>query len=106
MSDLRDQASELGIKIDGRWTDARIQQEIDAVLSAPAKDDDKLVSVILDRNYRPVGKFFIEDADGTVRDPDIYEVEKVVAGSVIQISIPEARDIIKKGIAKRNDPLG
>ena len=104
MSDLKIQASELGIKLDGRWSDEKIQAEIDKVLAAP-KEDDKRVSVILVRNYRPVGSFRIEQ-DGELRDPDEYEVEKVFAGAIIEVSVSEARDIISKKIAARNDPLG
>lgn len=39
MSDLKKQAEELGIKVDGRWNDERIQQEIDAKLAEPAKNE-------------------------------------------------------------------
>lgn len=39
MSDLKKQAEELGIKVDGRWSDERIQQEIDAKLAEPAEKD-------------------------------------------------------------------
>ena len=104
MSDLKIQASELGIKIDGRWSDEKLQAEIDKVLAAP-KEDDKRVSVILLRNYRPVGPFLVDD-NGDVREPTVYEVEKVQAGSIIEVSVAEARDIIVKKIAARNDPLG
>lgn len=37
MSDLKAQAEELGIKVDGRWSDERIQQEIDNALAEPKK---------------------------------------------------------------------
>lgn len=37
MSDLVQQAEELGIKVDGRWSDERLQQEIDKKLAEPAK---------------------------------------------------------------------
>ncbi len=36
--DLREQAEELGIKVDGRWSDTRLQEEIDAALSGPAEE--------------------------------------------------------------------
>lgn len=38
MSDLKTQAEELGIKVDGRWSDERIQQEIDAKLAENPAD--------------------------------------------------------------------
>ena len=37
MSDLKKQAEELGIKVDGRWNDERLQEEIDKALSAEPK---------------------------------------------------------------------
>ena len=39
MSDLKQQADELGIKVDGRWSDERLQQEIDKALEAPARPE-------------------------------------------------------------------
>ena len=36
MSDLKAEAEELGIKVDGRWSDDRLQQEIDKVLAGEA----------------------------------------------------------------------
>lgn len=36
MSDLKKQAEELGIDVDGRWSDERLQKEIDKALAAPA----------------------------------------------------------------------
>ncbi|BEV44771.1 hypothetical protein [Afipia carboxidovorans] len=39
MSDLKTQAEELGIKVDGRWSDERIQQEIAAVKPAAATSE-------------------------------------------------------------------
>jgi hypothetical protein len=38
MSDMKKQAEELGIKVDGRWSEERLQSEIDKALAAPAKD--------------------------------------------------------------------
>ncbi len=38
MTDLKAQAAELGIKVDGRWSDERIQAEISKALDAPRVD--------------------------------------------------------------------
>lgn len=36
MDELKKQAEELGIEVDGRWSEKRIQSEIDKALAAPA----------------------------------------------------------------------
>lgn len=41
MSDLKKKAEALGIKIDGRWNDERIQEEIDSVTAANATAEQK-----------------------------------------------------------------
>lgn len=35
MNELKTQAEELGIKVDGRWSEERLHQEIDKALGAP-----------------------------------------------------------------------
>lgn len=112
MDDLLQQAEELGIKVDKRWSEKRLQQEIDAALEAPAKEAevaDKTFPVKLNKNYRPVGPFKIErTTEGVTElvDPDEVEILKVPAGTVIHVSVEEARDIIAKKVADRNDPIG
>lgn len=39
MDDLKKQAEELGIKVDGRWSEAKLREEIDKALSTPAKPE-------------------------------------------------------------------
>ncbi|OAI29450.1 hypothetical protein A1351_23345 [Methylosinus sp. R-45379] len=39
LADLQAQATELGIKIDGGWGEARLRAEIEAALSAPKEGD-------------------------------------------------------------------
>jgi len=113
MEDLFKQAEELGIKIDRRWSEKRLQQEIDEALGAPASAKDievqekveKTFPVRLKKNYRPVGDFTIVDEDGA-RAPTDLELAKVPAGTVINVSMDEARAIIEKKVAERNDPIG
>lgn len=112
MDDLLKQAEELGIKVDKRWSEKRLQQEIDTALGAPAQEAevaDKPFPVKLTKNYRPVGPFKIErTTEGVTElvDPDEVEILKVPAGTVIHVSVDEARDIIAKKVADRNDPIG
>lgn len=112
MDDLIKQAEELGLTIDKRWGQQRLQQEIDAALSAPAKEanvTEKLFPVKLSKNYRPIGEFLIEEeVDGNVstRQPIEDEPLKVMAGTVIHLPIDEARNVMEKKIGERNDPIG
>jgi hypothetical protein len=64
----------------------------------------KTFPVKLDKNYRPMGDFMIEEA-GELRDPDDIERAKVPAGTTIHLPVDEARNIISKKIAQRNDPI-
>lgn len=112
MDDLKKQADELGIAIDGRWSERRIQEEIDKVLaSGPEKEkedpvaEEKLFPVKLIRNYRPISeKFEVIDSEGA-RAPTDEELAKVPSGTVIALPIPEAQSVINKKIAERNDPI-
>jgi hypothetical protein len=113
MDDLLQQADELGIKVDKRWSEKRLQQEIDTALGAPAQEAEEVAEksfpVKLNKNYRPVGPFKIErTTEGVTElvDPDEVEILKVPAGTVIHVSVEEARDIIAKKVADRNDPIG
>lgn len=104
MTDLEKQAQELGIKVDGRWSDERLQEEIDKALSAPKAE--KLFPVKLVRNYRPVAaEFFILDEEGDYREPTDEERQKVTAGNSIKLPVKEAQSVIDKKIAERNDPI-
>lgn len=67
-------------------------------------DEVKLFPVKLMKNYRPVGDFKVLDADG-LRAPTADELAKVPAGSVIHLPIDEARGIVAKKIADRNDAI-
>lgn len=115
MDDLKKQAEELEIAIDGRWSNKRIQEEIDKVLAADTKPaekkeievtSEKMFPVKLLRNYRPVSdKFQIVEGEGP-REPTAEELAKVLATTTILLPVAEAQDIINKKIAERNDPIG
>ncbi|MEK1929620.1 MAG: hypothetical protein AAAC47_07490 [Pararhizobium sp.] len=114
MNDLEKQAAELGIKVDKRWSEKRLQEEIDGALDAPSKPEQpkeeavmetvKLFPVKLIKNYRPAGEFKIIDADGQ-RDPTDEETFKVSAGTAIALPVKEAQVAVEKKIAERNDPI-
>lgn len=108
MNDLEKQAKELGIKVDGRWSPERLQEEIDKALAAPAvKDEQKLFPVKLVKNYRPISPdFLVLDEEGDYREPTDEERFKVNAGGSIKLPVKEAQSVIDKEIAKRNDPIG
>jgi len=106
MDDLIKQAEELGIKIDGRWSESRLQQEIDNVLAGvKTEPDQKLFPVKLLKNYRPIGAFKVQEKD-EIRDPGAEEVMKAPAGLIIHLPVEEARAVIGKKIAVRDDPIG
>ncbi|WP_104662847.1 hypothetical protein [Ensifer adhaerens] len=68
------------------------------------KTEDKTFPVKLLKNYRPLGDFLIE-GDDELREPTGDERAKVKAGAVIHLPIDEARDIVSKKIADRNDAI-
>lgn len=106
MDDLKALAEELGIKIDGRWSDERIQQEIDKALGAPAKPE-------------PFGGKGDHDGDGKAggsvkaekmvpvrvkRDYWIGEpgnAQRIRKGTVVEVPIEAALDGLESGILER-----
>lgn len=108
MDDLKKQAEELGLEIDGRWSARRIQEEIDKALGAEQKETkvEKMFPVKLLRNYRPVSETFAIVEEAGERAPTDIEQAKVTAGTTILLPIAEAQAVINKRIAERNDPIG
>ena len=80
---LTEQAEALGIKVDGRWSDERLQSEIDKA-SAPVT---KGVPVRL------------------LYDCWFKEDERTKAGTFMEVSVDDAKRLIKSGKAERADPL-
>lgn len=68
--------------------------------SAAPKATRRLFPVKLLRNYHPVNDFTIAG-----KEPTETQRVKVYAGWEIEMDVEEARDIIAKGIADRNDPI-
>lgn len=82
---LEEQAEALGIKVDGRWSEARIQQEIDAAKPKPAERANVPIRLRYDCWFK---------AD-----------ERTAAGTVLNVSIDDAKRLIANGKAERADPL-
>lgn len=104
MSDLAKQAEELGITVDGRWTDGRLQQEIDKALAAPpevvgttpgpsptsitkaekptAKKGEKQIDIKLKVDYWPA------------------EDQRQEAGSVVRVPMAKAKELVAQGKAE------
>lgn len=92
MNDLEKQAEELGIKVDGRWSEERLQQEIDKVLAAPKTPV---------KAEKPAPKTPVKLLYDTWLEEDI----RTAAGTVIDVTVAEAKKLIASGKAERADPL-
>lgn len=89
---LRSQAESLGVTVDGRWSDARLQQEIDNALAAPADAPAPNPA----QSGVPVKLLYDTWLEADVRTP---------AGQVVHVDIATARRIIGEGKAERADPM-
>jgi hypothetical protein len=84
--DLKKQAEELGIKVDGRWSDERLQQEIDNSLATPtqaAHRAEQVVAVMIKRDTW--------DGDGN----------RHRKGTIVEMPVEEAMDAIEAGSVSR-----
>lgn len=63
--------------------------------------------VTLLRNYRPMGRYKVTDANGdNPIHPPPTVLDRESAGMFLLLPVEEARNVIKAGIAERNDPIG
>lgn len=101
MSDIKAKAEELGIKIDGRWSDERIQQEIDKSLaSSPQPFGGKGDH---DGDGKPGGDIRASKMVAVRIKRDIWDAEgeRHPAGTVIDMTAEEAMDAIEAGTVSR-----
>lgn len=100
-TDLKKQAAELGIKVDGRWKDDRIQAEIDAKLAEPPAADP------LDHDGN--GK-----KGGAVKTALVFldydtwidgERMRADASNAVSLPLDRAKELLAAGKARRADPL-
>jgi hypothetical protein len=85
MTDLEKQAEELGIKVDGRWSEERLQQEIDKALAAPKVKAETPIKLLYDA-------WFDDD-------------QRTKAGKIVKVTVAQAKAMIAAGKAERADPL-
>lgn len=71
-----------------------------------AKPKVKLFPVKLLRNYRPISdEAQIQDVNGVYRPLSEEEAQKVQAGAHISLPVEEAKSVVEKRIAERNDAI-
>lgn len=104
MDDLKAQAEELGIKVDGRWSEAKLREEIDKALSAPA-------------NPEPFGGKGDHDGDGKAGG-SVKQTERLIPvkierdfwdaegnrhrkGAIVEVSVEAALDGVETGALSR-----
>lgn len=85
-ADLEKQAAELGIKVDARWGDERLQKEIDANLAGETKGEETLPVKLL-------------------ADTWLEEDIRTPAGTVLELPLSVAKKLVKAGKASRADPF-
>lgn len=93
MDDMKKQAEELGIKIDGRWSEERLQQEIDKALNAPVevteqveKTQERMVTVRVMRDF-------------WAGEPG--NAQRVRKGSIVDVPVEAALDGVESGALSR-----
>lgn len=75
-------------------------------IQTPTKPKVKLFPVKLLKNYRPISPDAqIQDKDGKYRPLTGDEAAKVSAGEHVALPVEEARSVVEKKIAERNDPI-
>ncbi len=100
MSDLKKQAEELGMKVDGRWSDERIQQEIDKV-QAPTKDPLDHDGDGKKGGAKPKTALVYLDYDTWI------DGERIRANKDVAVTLPldRAKELLAVGKCRRADPL-
>lgn len=117
MDDLKKQAEELGITVDKRWSEARLQQEIDKALAAPAAGNAVVGAAggeqiipptspnVPDKPAEDIG---IDKKEKTTPVKILYDTwmeadVRTPAGSVVDLPISKAKELIEQGKAVRAD---
>lgn len=101
MSDLKTQAEGLGIKVDGRWSDERIQAEIDKALEAPAKDPLDHDGDGKKGGAKPATLSVFLDYDTWIDDVRI----RANPHKPVDLPRDRAKELLNIGKARRADPL-
>lgn len=103
---IEDQTAELVAARRGRPPKAAapiVQADVAEVVHKTAAElaPPRFFPVKMTRNYRPIKPFLVNG-----KEPTAEQSAKVPAGQEIEMDIEEAKDIIARGIASRNDPIG
>lgn len=115
MDDLKAQAEELGIKVDGRWSEAKLREEIDKALAAPADSDGGNHPGM--NNPQPFGGKGDHDGDGKAGG-SVKQTERLIPvkierdfwdaegnrhrkGAIVEVSVEAALDGVETGALSR-----
>lgn len=104
MDDLKAQAEELGIKIDGRWSEDRLREEIDKALSAPAKPEPFGGKGDHDGDGKAGGSVKAADRLIPVKiERDFWDAEgnRHRKGAIVEVSVEAALDGVETGALSR-----
>ncbi len=82
MDDLKKQAEELGIKVDGRWSEERLREEIDKALAGPADSDGGTHGSSMN-NPQPFGGKGDHDGDGKAGG-SVTAPERLIPVSIVR----------------------
>lgn len=96
MDDLKKQAEELGIEVDGRWGEDRLKQEIDAALAGPAaptEQDAAKPNSVSAKPYTVSVK--------VLRDFWDENGNRVGKGTIVDVSVDAALDGVESGALAR-----
>lgn len=126
MGALRDRAEELGIEVDGRWSNGTLTRKIAEVEAriadeeARANEPERSVVVKLLNHHRPLGWYEIvghEDENGeNVLDgspmpaprPGVEFAHKLWAGTIVKLAPDAAKRLVENTVAERvldRDPV-
>ncbi|MBX5206693.1 hypothetical protein [Rhizobium sp. NZLR11] len=115
MTDLEKQAAELGIKVDKRWSDERLQQEIDKTLAAPAagqENPQEMKPAYPVNPAQPVNEpahdIGMDKKEKTTPVKLLYDTwleadVRTPAGEVVDLPLSKAKEMISQGKAARAD---
>lgn len=104
MDDLKAQAEELGIKIDGRWSDDRLREEIDKYLAGPSKAEPFGGKGDHDGDGRPGGSVPSQGRTFAYRINRDYwddKAERHRKGGIVEMTAEEAQDGLESGSITR-----
>lgn len=101
---MSEQQNDEQVKVEASAETAPENTKEKAAKKAESVPKVKFFPVKLLKNYRPLGPFKVAEEDG-LRDPTDEELAKVPAGNVVHLPIEEAKSIVGKKIAERNDAI-